>query len=127
MALQEASPTHETGTIADHVRPVRTEDHGDHCLVSVYGEIDMATAPILEHELLKIEANDSRPIVVDLRQVTFIDLTGLRVLLAASNRSWADSHRLRVVRGPRTVQLLFELTDTEQLLPFIDSGAMRPH
>jgi anti-sigma B factor antagonist len=106
---------------------VRAEDHGDHCLVSVCGEIDMATAPMLENELLKIEANDSRPIVVDLRQATFMDLSGLRVLLAASDRSWSDSNRLKVVRGPHTVQLIFELTDTEQLLPFIDSGAMRPH
>jgi anti-anti-sigma factor len=126
-APQPHSPTHAAPTIAGDVRPVRVEDLGDHCLVSVCGEIDMATAPMLEHELLRIEANDSRPIVVDLRQVTFMDLSGLRVLLAASNRSWADSHRLRVVRGPGTVQLLFELTDTEQLLPLIDSGAMGPH
>ena len=49
-----------------------------------------------------------------------MDLTGLRVLLAASGRSWANSNRLRVVRGPRTIQRVFEVTGTDAVLPFID-------
>ncbi len=106
--------------IESDVLALRTQDQGDHCLVSVSGELDIFTSPILERELLKVEANDSRPLVVDLRQVTFMDLTGMRVLLAASGRSWANSNRLRVVRGPRTVQRIFEVTGTEAVLPFTD-------
>ena len=43
--------------IEDDILALRTQDQGDHCLVSAYGELDMATSPLLESELLKVEAN----------------------------------------------------------------------
>ncbi|MGH2716744.1 MAG: STAS domain-containing protein [Thermoleophilaceae bacterium] len=104
----------------DGLLTVRTEQHNDHRVIVVSGEIDMSTAPLLDQEVLRAEADGPRPIVVDLRQVTFMDLRGLQLLLTASARSRADAKRLSVVRGPRAVQRLFELTGTEALVPFVD-------
>jgi anti-anti-sigma factor len=54
-------------------------------LVSPHGELDLTTAPELETALL--EADDCRELVVDLAAVTFMDSTGLRLLLAQRERA----------------------------------------
>ena len=47
-------------------------------IISVCGEMDMTTAPQLEEALA---ACNGQPVVVDLTELTFIDSTGLHVLL----------------------------------------------
>lgn len=76
--------------------------------------------PLLEAEVRRAEATDAKRIVIDLSAVTFMDSSGLKSLLQAQARSQADSNRLRLVRPPRRVQRVFELTNTEGLLPFLD-------
>jgi anti-anti-sigma factor len=99
---------------------VRTVEHDDRWLISVSGELDITTTWLLDHALAKAQAESSPLIVVDLRRVTFMDLSALDVLLAASGRAQADSHRLAVLRAPPVVHRLFELTGTEALVPFVD-------
>src|SRR6059036_3944075 len=48
------------------------------------GEIDAATAPVL-HQALVIAMTDGRPITVDMRGVTFIDSSGLNVIVSSAN------------------------------------------
>lgn len=84
------------------------------------GELDVGTVPQLESALEKLQANGRTPIV-DLRELTFIDSTGLRCLLRAGRR--AAPARLLVVRGPEHVQRVFELTKTEELLELVDDPA----
>jgi len=48
--------------------------------------------------------------VLDLKQVTFLDSSGLRVVVAADQRARGTIRRFAVVRGPETVQRIFEIT-----------------
>jgi anti-anti-sigma factor len=61
-----------------------------------------------------------RSIVLDLSGLEFIDSCGLRMILAACERSSADRDRLRLLRGPPQVQRIFEITATADRLPFAD-------
>ncbi len=88
--------------------------------VSIVGELDLANAEQLERELLRVEATDALTIIVDLSGLTFMDSTGLRAVLRAHARSRADSNRLALLRGPASVQRLFELCGVSELLPFAD-------
>jgi anti-anti-sigma factor len=88
--------------------------------IRLQGELDLATHAELERELLRVEATDVRSIVVDLSGLTFMDSTGIRLLLNADARSRADSNRLSLRRGPFAVQRVFELTGVVDLLPFAD-------
>jgi anti-anti-sigma factor len=99
---------------------VETAEHHDSYVVAPVGEIDRSTVGSLEIELKAAERSDARRIVLDLSGVTFLDSGGLKLLIHAQDRSRADSNRLRLVRGPRRVQRVFELTDTEALMPFLD-------
>jgi anti-sigma B factor antagonist len=87
---------------------VRDRDDGS-VVVSVAGELDVATAPELARALAGIEGD----VTVDLRRATFADPSGLRVLLAARS----GGCRLRVVRrGGSPVARLLALTGTDTLL-----------
>ena len=93
----------------------------DHRLAIIpIGELDMSTAGKLDEAVRAAEATDARRIVVDLSEVTFMDSSGLKLLLEADARAKANSNRLRLIRGPRRVQRVFELTNTESILPFLD-------
>ena len=54
------------------------------------GEIDYATLDILETELDKATASDAESVVVDMRDVTYIDSAGLGVLVKAHRRMAAE-------------------------------------
>ncbi len=95
------------------------ECDGD-CVVAAVGELDLSTVELLEAALEEAEAGAASQILLDLSQLSFIDSSGLHMILKAHARSDADSNRLRIRRGPRRVQRVFELTGTDSRLPFID-------
>ena len=101
---------------------VRTIKDADRYVVAPAGDLDRTTAEFLDEQLAKAEASAARQVILDLSELTFMDSTGLRLILAADARSRADSNRLRLVRGPRQVQRVFELTGMTDL-PFIDPHA----
>jgi anti-sigma B factor antagonist len=60
---------------------------GPATIVTVSGELDMETAPQLRMHLLNIIREDQRLVVVDLTGLTFMDSTGLQVLLSVRRRA----------------------------------------
>jgi anti-anti-sigma factor len=83
----------------------------------LFGELDLATVPLLESELAKAT---HEAIVLDLGELTFIDIAGLRAVLDAGCRATEIRQDLTLVDGSRPVRRLFELTGHEHLL---DAGA----
>ena len=99
---------------------VRSERDGVLHTISVQGELDLANAADLERELIRVEGGDALSIVLDLSGLQFIDSTGVRLLICAHARSRADSNRLTLLRGPKPVQRVLELTGVLDILPFAD-------
>jgi anti-anti-sigma factor len=79
------------------------------------GELDIATAADLEAVLLA----QSGRVVVDLRELSFVDARGLRVLLEAEARSRLDGMNLRFVAG-EAVRRLFEHAGLPDELSYIE-------
>jgi anti-anti-sigma factor len=75
-------------------------------VASVRGELDMATAPVLRSVLMAAGG----PSTVDLAGVTFIDASGLRVLVAAANRARGDGGELVLCGASRGVLRVLEIT-----------------
>lgn len=82
--------------------------------IALTGELDLATVPILDHQLKASERNGA--IVLDLRDLRFIDSSGLHALLGAYNRSQLNGHRLLLVGANHTLRRLCEITGTEFIL-----------
>lgn len=93
-------------------------------LVELAGQLDRASIDALGHELEQAERTDARIVVVDMRELSFIDSGGLRVLLMAQRRMGS---RMVVVKGPRCVQRVFELCGVADELPFVDRPPRRVH
>ena len=96
---------------------VRVAEDGDELAVHAVGELDIASAPALEHSMLHALESGAPSIVLDLTGVTFIDWMGLRVLLwAARSDENGDSLRIRIGSA---VRRMIEMTGVERLLPLI--------
>jgi anti-anti-sigma factor len=87
------------------------------------GDLDLAGAAVVERALA--EAEESRPaaLVLDLREVTFMDSSGLRVLIVAAQRAEEDARRFALVPGKAQVMRVFEITRMEERLDFVDDPA----
>jgi anti-anti-sigma factor len=92
-------------------------DGGDKLtVVSPVGDLDLATAPALREVLIELVAAGMAQVVVDLADVTFIDSSGLGILVAAAKRMEAANGRL-AIRNPRPqAQQVLELTGVDQVL-----------
>src|SRR4051812_28167137 len=86
------------------------------------GELDMAVADMLA-EALTDQLRDERPVVVDLAQVSFMDSSGLTVLVRAIDAAKVNGWSLSVAPDfQEPVRKLFELTGVAAILP-IDEAA----
>ena len=101
---------------------MRSQRDGDVHTIALDGEIDIATAEHVEHELLRAEASDAAAIVLDLTRLTFIDSTGIRMLVMAEARTRADGRRLTLRRPPDSVMRVLHIAGVVQRLPFADAG-----
>ena len=102
---------------------IAEERRGGTGIVTVSGEVDVATAPALRDCLDRVVADDDGPVVVDLTAVTFIDSTGLGVLIGARKRCAESDRDLRVVVAEPRILKVFEitgLTDLFSIHPSLD-------
>jgi anti-anti-sigma factor len=95
---------------------VEVSQEPGHMLITVTGEVDIATAPQLRQRLAGPAAS-GRPIIVDLDPVSFIDATGLGVLASAASRTAAHGASLHVVCARHQVRRLFTITGLDRHIP----------
>ena len=85
-------------------------------VVCVHGEIDISTVHILETVLGVLSASPGDDVAVDLAKTSFIETSGLRVLLEAEARLAGCGRRLTVRRPRRGVRRLFTALSSDHLL-----------
>ncbi len=110
----------EDGSVAPYGLVVRGLHEGDTFQFALYGELDIATSPMLERRLQMAEGADAERLVIDLRGLQFLDSAGLHVLVRAQDRVHAQGRELSLLRGSRAVQRVFDLTDADRLFNFED-------
>ena len=83
------------------------------------GEFDLRGHLQFEAEVQDLQ-RDFSELVIDLREVTFMDSCGLRSLMGVWEQSRRDSFELGIVRGPAQVQKVVELTSLDTVLPLMN-------
>jgi anti-sigma B factor antagonist len=99
---------------------VTISERGGAVHVSLQGELDISTAPRLEDDLRRTEADGPAVILLDLSGLDFMDSTGLRLLINADNRAREAGRRLVLVRGNEMVQRVLRLTRLDERLEIVD-------
>jgi anti-sigma B factor antagonist len=92
-------------------------------VVTVEGEIDVATAPQLRECLHEVIAEGNATVVLDLLPVTFLDSTALGVLVGALKRCRELGGELHVVVSDPRIMKIFEITGLTNVFPIVDSLA----
>ena len=90
-------------------------------LVSVGGEVDLDTASQLGEHALEAIRDVSSHLVLDLSGVTFMDSTGLKVLLSIQRRVDLAAGSLAVVGTTRSVRRILALTGLDQTFTLYDT------
>jgi anti-anti-sigma factor len=90
-------------------------------VISVSGELDLASAPELEQELQRAAADSAELVILDLRELQFIDSTGLGLLIKAHRQAESMGRKFAIVRGQSQVQRLLGLTGIDERLTLVDS------
>jgi anti-anti-sigma factor len=103
---------------------VTAEPLEDAIVVRATGEIDMSTVDALRRELGTARA-EAATTLLDLSAVTFIDSTGLELLLETSHSSAVSDWGFFIVRPSRAVQRLIDISGTSDLIMVFDPGAER--
>jgi anti-sigma B factor antagonist len=100
----------------------RVEVTGDDALtvVTVSGELDLASSPALQEELERLSAAGGGRVIIDLRGIEFMDSTGLSALVRAQGQLEQAGRPLGIVPGTQQVQRLLELTGVAERLEFAD-------
>jgi len=90
-------------------------------VVHVAGEVDLANAPELDAQLATVMSESPSQLVVDLTDVTFMDSTGLGVLVRALKRSRELEIRLDLIVTNERVLKVFGITGLDTVLPIHSS------
>lgn len=109
--------TREPAAVGRSPRLAGSSEHASH--VAVTGELDIAAVPQLDRALRRAAA-DCALVVLDLRELEFIDSSGAHLLLAADRRIRRAGGRLVVVRGGADVEWFFALIGLDRELELVD-------
>lgn len=84
-------------------------------LIIPHGELDLDTVPVVATQVDELIARGFDVLVIDLRETSFIDSSGVHLLFKCAQRTDA---RITVIDGPPAVSRIFDLTSAREILTF---------
>jgi anti-anti-sigma factor len=99
---------------------VELEPKGERVLIRAWGEFNPSSAREFEAKLRQAIRRNPIGVTLDLGGVTFLDSTGLRVLISAAMMAHASRRELIVLRASEQVRHVIETSGVEDLLPLAD-------
>jgi anti-sigma B factor antagonist len=97
-----------------------TTRNGTVAVIAPTGELDLSGAALLEDELERLASEpELSTVVLDLRQLEFMDSSGLRLVVLADMRAREAGRRFVLVKGAETVHRVFEITRMSERLAFV--------
>jgi anti-anti-sigma factor len=88
--------------------------------VSVTGELDLLTAEPLTARLREVEAEDAPTLELDIRDLSFLDSTGIALLFATNRRAREAGRRLVLLKGPGPIERVLALAHVEDVIDTVE-------
>jgi anti-sigma B factor antagonist len=88
-------------------------------VVATTGELDIAAVQTVREEIARREPGER--LTIDLRGLSFLDTSGIQLVVEAFRAARDDGFELTVLRGPERVQRVFEIAGLDSVLPFADA------
>jgi anti-sigma B factor antagonist len=93
----------------------------DCAVLRIGGEVDVYSAPQLRDRIIQLRADGIRHVIADLREVDFMDSTGLGALVGSLKRLREQDGSLKLVTGPGRIARLLGLTGLDRVFPLSQS------
>ena len=100
---------------------IRVVHEGPATRIAPAGELDIATTPALEQAIAEATAMPGAELVLYLRELTFIDSTGLRTLAQTNARAADSVFGFSIWRGSQQIDRVLEISGLGPLLPLADA------
>jgi len=81
----------------------------DHVTIRPVGELDLATADHLHEQLRALRDADFAHVTLDLGRLSFIDSTGIRLLIVWTAKASVDGWRLEMLPGSSSIDRTLDL------------------
>jgi len=94
---------------------------GEARVVTVRGELDIATSPQVRDLLSHVATDRARPLVIDLAECEFIDSTGLAALLHGAKPAQNGQSHVAIVSAEGDVRRMLELTAIDKTIPVFET------
>jgi anti-sigma B factor antagonist len=104
---------------------VSVRERGQSVVVEVDGELDLASAPELERALRQAWLQERGLVVVDLTDLRFIDMAGLRSLLTAQQQAEQEGRQLLLANVPDAVRRVMALAHVDEVLAIMEDPPKR--
>jgi stage II sporulation protein AA (anti-sigma F factor antagonist) len=114
-SLEEPSIAQRRVTEPDPFR-VDVDRDGDLLRIVLAGELDLGN---IDQVAPALRGDGVRRRLLDLRELTFMDSSGLQLILAAHAAARREGWALQIVPGPPAVQRVFEICGVCDELPFV--------
>ncbi len=108
--------------IGEEQLTIEIRQEPDRIVLTLHGELDLLGAPRLQSEIESEALDAAEVVVLDLDDVQFIDSAGLRVVLAAHERTAERGQRLALTPGSPQVQRLLSIAGVNGRLETIASA-----
>ncbi|HWF49936.1 MAG TPA: STAS domain-containing protein [Solirubrobacteraceae bacterium] len=90
--------------------------------LTITGELDLSTGPVLS-ESIELLRRDMKALTLDLSELSFMDSTGLRLLIELDQRAKREEWKLVLVRPQyETAAAVLTATGADAALPFEDAA-----
>jgi anti-anti-sigma factor len=103
---------------ADTAFDVQVHAADDQQTLVMSGELDLPSVGWFETSVRCACTTTASSLVLDLREVTFMDSSGLRAIIAAGRACAQHGLEFLLIPGPPEIQRVFELTGVAESLPF---------
>jgi anti-sigma B factor antagonist len=106
---------------------LETSHTGGTAVIALRGELDVAGAAVLEEELARLEPDPPDAVVLDLRDLEFMDSSGLHAIATRAIAAQERGQRFALVPGAAQVMRVFDITRMRERLDFVDApGELGP-
>ncbi|MCG6552345.1 MAG: STAS domain-containing protein [Candidatus Magnetominusculus sp. LBB02] len=100
---------------------IDTVANSGYTVVSVAGEIDMYSSPALRDTLLSLVKKKAAVVIVNLKDIKYIDSSGIATFVEALKKMMAYKGRLKIVNVPERVMEIFKFSKLDQVFDIYGS------
>jgi anti-sigma B factor antagonist len=98
-----------------------SSERADGYVVELTGELDISSAASVESRLMELEKRAPERLILDLTRVSFIDSTGLSMIINADGRARKGGRRLTIVSGEGVPRRILRTVGLEDRLDVLTS------